>query len=70
MLMSARPTAEERFIATQKKVEKALTEAQKVQQERADQTARLRKLRLAKEAADLEAAAQQTAAKNTKKPHK
>ena len=63
MSISTRLTAEKRFIATQKKTRMALTETQEAQLERAERTAGLRKLRLAKEASDKNAAATQAAAK-------
>ncbi len=56
MYKSAKSRAEEQFAATQKKTKRALREKEKGRQERAEQTARLRALRLAKEAADKEAA--------------
>ncbi len=56
-----RSNAEEKFIATQIKDKLALSEREKVQQERADKVARLKALRLAKEAADKEAAEKSTA---------
>ncbi len=46
--------AEEQFAATQKKGKQALMEKDKAQQEMAERMARLRALRLAKEAADKE----------------
>ncbi len=62
--------AEEQFAATQKKDKQALMEKDKAQQEMAERMARLRALRLAKEAADKEAAkeadAEKAAAKNKK----
>ncbi len=62
--------AEEQFAATQKKDIQALKEKDKAQQEMAERMARLRALRLAKEAADKEAAkeadAEKAAAKNKK----
>ena len=61
MSKSARSRAEEKFAATQKKdkqalkeKEQALKEKEKAWQQRMDHTARLRALRLAKEAADKE----------------
>jgi hypothetical protein len=68
MWKSAKSRAEEQFAATQNKGKKALTEEDKARQERVEHTARLRALRLAKEAADKkaadEAADEKTAAKN------
>jgi hypothetical protein len=56
MRKSARSRAEELFTATQKKAKQALKEKEKEKAEReiAEHTARLRALRLAKEAADKE----------------
>ena len=48
--------AEEKFAATQKKDQLGLIEKEEEQQERAEKVARLKALRLAKEAADKEAA--------------
>ena len=56
MRKSAKSRAEEQFTATQKKDKLVLKEKEKAQQERADHVARLRALRLAKEAADRKAA--------------
>ena len=56
MRRSVISTAEERFAATQKKAKQFLKEKEKAHQERADQVAKLRALRLAKEAADKDAA--------------
>ena len=70
MLKSVKSRAEEKFAATQKKDKQVLKEKEKAQQERAEHTARLRALRLAKEAADEKAAeeadAEKAAAKNKK----
>ncbi len=52
MLKSLKSRAEEKFAATQKKDEKALKEKENAWQQRMEHTARLRALRLAKEAAD------------------
>ena len=52
MSKSAKSRAEEQFAATQKKDRKALKEKESAQQARADHQAKLRGLRLAKEAAD------------------
>ena len=65
MLKSARSRAEERFAATQKKDKQALNEKEKARQEEAENVARLRALRLVKEAADKKAA-EKAAAKNKK----
>ncbi|MDP6564667.1 MAG: hypothetical protein QF578_07560 [Alphaproteobacteria bacterium] len=56
MPKSARSRAEEQFAATQKKAKQDLEEKEMARRERADQIARLRALRLAKEAADKKAA--------------
>ncbi|MCH9053923.1 MAG: hypothetical protein IIA72_23200 [Proteobacteria bacterium] len=58
MYQSVKSRAEEQFAATQKKNKPALNEKEKARQERAEHVASLRALRLAKEAADKEAAAQ------------
>ncbi len=58
MLMSVKSKAEKLFAATQKKNKQSLNENEKARQDSAEQVARLRALRLAKEAADKEAAAQ------------
>lgn len=60
--------AEARFAAAQKKTKQALTEVEKKRQEVAKRTAKLRALRLAKEAADREAAGAAAAAKQKPKP--
>ena len=49
---TTRSKAEEQFTATQKKDEKTLNEREKIRQDQADKVARLRALRLAKEAGD------------------
>ena len=56
MLKSAKSRAEEQFAAIQKKDKPALKEQEKALQERAEHVARLRALRLAKEAVDKKAA--------------
>jgi colicin import membrane protein len=70
MVESVKSKAEEKFAAIQKKDKEALKGKKKALQERAEHVARLRALRLAKEAADKkaaeEAAAEKTAAKNKK----
>ncbi len=58
MLMSVKSKAEKLFAATHKKNKQSLNEKEKARQDSAEQVARLRALRLAKEAADKEAAAQ------------
>ena len=67
MLKSVKSRAEEQFTATQKKDKMALKEKEKARQERHEHTARLRALRLAKEAADKESAEKEAAAKKKKK---
>lgn len=57
MRKSVRSKAEAEFASIRQQDKKALKEKQKVEQEKADHVARLRALRLAKEAADKEAAA-------------
>lgn len=54
MMKSARARAEELFTATQKRNRQALKEKEKAGQEIADRVAKLKALRLAKEAADKE----------------
>ncbi len=70
MRKSVKSRAEEQFAATQKKDKQALKGKKKALQERAEHVARLRALRLAKEAADKKAAekatAEKAAAKNKK----
>jgi hypothetical protein len=56
MYKSVKSKAEEQFAATQKKNKQALTEKEKARRERAEHVVSLRALRLAKEAADKEAA--------------
>ena len=56
MLKTVKSRAEEQFTATQKKDKKALKDKEKARQERSEYVGRLRSLRLAKEAADKEAA--------------
>ena len=63
MPISVKSRAEEQFAATQKKTREALKEKEKERQERATQIAKLKALRLAKEAADQEAAEQAAAEK-------
>ena len=64
MFKTARLRAEELFTATQKKDKQALKEKEKARQEIKQHVASLRTLRLAKEAADRKAAAEEEAAKN------
>ena len=54
MLKTMKSKAEEQFAATQKKEKKILKEKDKVWHQRMEHTARLRALRLEKEAADKE----------------
>lgn len=56
MMKSVKSKAEERFAAIQKKEKLVLKEKEKDWQEKAEQRAKLKALRLAKEAADKEAA--------------
>jgi hypothetical protein len=56
MHKSVKLTAEEKFAAIQKKDAQALTDREKARQEEAKHVAKLRALRLAKQAADKEAA--------------
>ena len=56
MQKSMRSRAEEQFAATQKKAKQALSEKEKARQAIADRMAKQRALRLAKEAADKQAA--------------
>lgn len=56
MRKSVRSKAEAEFASIRQQDKKALKEKQKVEQEKADHVAHLRSLRLAKEAADKEAA--------------
>lgn len=61
MISISRTRAENRFAAIEKSQQKALDEQQEKAQKISENTARLKALRLAKEATDLEAG-------NTKKP--
>jgi len=70
MLKSVKSRAEEQFAATQKKDKQVLKEKEKARQERADHVAGLKALRLAKEAADAETAADQAAAEQAAKKKK
>ncbi len=54
MMMTMKSRAEEKFSATQKKDKQALKEKENAWQQRMENTARLRALRLAKEVADKE----------------
>ena len=67
MLKTAKSRAEERFIATQKKGKKILKEKEIAEQARSKHVAGLRALRLAKEAADKEAALAAAAKKEASK---
>ena len=71
MAKSVKSKAEEQFAATQKKAKLALKEKEKANQELVERVAKLRGLRLAKEAADKETAdreAAEKAAAKAKKP--
>jgi len=63
MQKSVKSTAEEKFAAIQKKDKQALTDREKARQAEAKHTAKLRALRLAKQAADEEVAQKADAAK-------
>ena len=63
MANPARTKAEEKFAAAQKRYKEVQKERDKEQQKQADQMAKLRALRLAKEAADKEAAEKAAAEK-------
>lgn len=65
-----RSKAEEKFAAARKKEKRALSEVEKERQEIAKRTAKLRDLRLAKEAADKQAADEAAAAKAAASPKK
>ncbi len=67
MRKSVKSRAEEQFTATQKKAEQALTDSENARQERADHIAKLKALRLGKEAADREAAEKADAEKEAAK---
>ena len=70
MQKSARLRAEEQFAATQKKAKRALNEKERARQALTNRMAKQRELRLAKEAADQEAAekanAEEAGGKNEK----
>ncbi len=70
MAKSVKSRAEEQFAATQKKDKQALKEKEKARLQRAEQVARLRGLRLAKEAADKAAAEKEAAEKAAAKKKK
>ncbi len=70
MLKSAKSRAEQQFTATQKKDKRALEEKELARQERAKHVAKLRGLRLAKEASDKKAADEIAAEKATKAAEK
>ena len=55
MSKTVKSRAEEQFAASQKKAKESLQEKDKAGKERAEKTARLKALRLAKEAADVKA---------------
>ncbi len=67
MLKSVRSRAEAEFAAAQKKDKQAVKAEEKARQERADHVARLRALRLAKEAADKDVAAKAAAERSAAK---
>ncbi len=67
MQKPVKSTAEEKFAAIQKKDKQALTDREKARQAEAEHTAKLRALRLAKQAADKEAAEEADAAKAASK---
>ncbi len=67
MLKTVKSRAEEQFAATQKKDKQVLKEKEKAQQERANHMARLRALRLAKEAADKKEAEKEAEKETAKK---
>lgn len=67
---SAKSRAEIKFAATQKRDKQFLKEKEKAQQELVERVAKLRALRLAKEAADKEAAEQAAAEKAAAKKKK
>ena len=67
MAKSTRSKAEERFAATQKKYDRVMKEKDKARQKELEHTAKLRALRLAKEAADKEAAETQAAKEDADK---
>ena len=68
MLKSVKSRAEEQFAATQKKNKQVLAEKEKARLEKTELVAKLRALRLAKEAADKEAADEAEAKKAAAKP--
>ncbi len=70
MLKTVKSKAEERFAATQKKEVKFQKERESARLETADRVAKLRALRLAKEAADKEAAETEAAEKAAAKTKK
>lgn len=63
MIKATRSKAEEQFAAIQRQAKRAQTEHEIAQQERAEHIAKLRALRLAKEAAERECARNASAAK-------
>jgi hypothetical protein len=63
-------TAEERFTATQKKDKQAMSDREKERQDMTDKIAKLKALRLAKEAAEQEAAESKAVEKTTAKKRK
>ena len=68
MAKSLKPSAEERLAEVRKEAKRVLKEKEKARLERSGRTSRLRALRVAKEAADLEEAKKEEAKKaSTKK---
>ncbi len=70
MRQSVKSRAEKQFSAPRKGAKQALKEKEKARQEIADRVAKLRALRLAKEAADKEAAEEADAEKSVAKDKK
>jgi hypothetical protein len=70
MLKTVKSRAEEQFTSTQKKDKKALKDKEKARQERSEYVARLRSLRLAKEALDKETAEAEAKKKPAEKKKK
>ena len=66
MRKTSKSRAAEQFTATQKKTERILTDIEKARQEKSDKMAKQRALRLAKEAAESEAADRAAADKPVK----
>ena len=68
MANTAKTNADRLFAESERKSKQALNERQKAREKSAAHTAKLRDLRLAKEAADKEAAEQEAAAKPKRAP--